>query len=79
MQACLGLGIDYKELLPKHYENKIQSKSLNEEQRQVQDRMMELKRKRRVIQVANRIQQDRFNSYYAGRNRSAKQLKSKIG
>ena len=35
MQACLGLGIDYKELLPKHYENKIQSKSLNEEQKQV--------------------------------------------
>jgi hypothetical protein len=73
----MALGIDYRELLPKHPDMKAFHRSIGEDSN-MQERMIEIRRKRRVIQLAVKISQDRLNGFMGGRNRSAKQLKDKI-
>lgn len=51
----MALGIDYRELLPKHTDIRMTlGKSMGDDP-QMQERLVEIRRKRRIIQVAVKI------------------------
>ena len=79
LQVCMSLGIDYRDLLPRNLDNRADANQVNmsEAQIEVKNRQMEIRRKRRINQVANKIIMERLQ-YSNGRNKSAKLLRSKI-
>lgn len=54
--CCQNIGIDYRDLLPRQDDNRLISSSLSNAQREVKDRQHEIRRKRRIIQIAKMLQ-----------------------
>lgn len=79
MNTCHLMGIDYRDLLRHSGEKQVSvhESLVSSDQKDVHERLMELKRKRRVIQVATKITRDRLGGI-KNRNRSAKANISKL-
>jgi hypothetical protein len=75
LQTCHYMGIDHKDLL--HREGNRSMLNTSSEAALMHDKMMEIRRKRRVIQVATKITQERLGGN-KNRHKSAKQLKNKL-